>query len=274
MRLAVSNIAWPKDQDPAVGRVLADLGVAGVEVAPTKAFPDPPATTDAEVDAYRRSWEDMGLPIVAAQALLFGRPELTIFESAETRRKTLDYLRRVVRVCGRLGAAALVFGSPKNRRVGSVPPDEAHRIAVDFFGELADAAWDANATIVLEANPPEYGADWLTTAAEAAALARELRYRGVVLHLDTACMTLAGDPIRPTFDAGFDLLHHFHVSEPNLAPPGSSGRVDHAAFAAELRDRGYAGWVSLEMREPAPFNLDGFAESVRWFVESYRGAAG
>jgi sugar phosphate isomerase/epimerase len=274
VRLAASNIAWPKDQDPAVGRVLAGLGVAGVEVAPTKVWPDPLAATDAEVEAYRRFWADHGIEIVAAQALLFGRPELTIFDTAETRRKTLDYLRLIVRLCSRLGARAVVFGSPRNRRVGTLPPAEARSVAVDFFGQLADVAFDANTSIVLEANPPEYGADFVTTAAEAIELVRAVDHPGLRLHLDTGCMALAGDPIRETFDAGFGLVHHFHVSEPNLAPPGSSGRVDHAAFAAELAGRGYAGWVSLEMREPSPFDLDAFAGSVRWFVDRYRGAAG
>lgn len=274
MRLAVSNIAWPREQDPAVGRVLAEYGVTGVEVAPTKAFPDPLAASDAEIEAYPRVWEDRGLPIVAAQALLFGRPELTIFESADIRQRTLDYLRSIVQLCARLGAKALVFGSPKNRRVGSIPPAEARTIAVGFFRELADAAADADTTIVLEANPPEYGADFVTTAADAVDLVRAVDHPGFRLHLDTACMTLAGDPVRETFAAGFDLVHHFHVSEPNLAPPGSSGRLDHAAFAAELTDRGYSGWVSLEMREPTPFDLADFAASVRWFVEHYRGAAG
>lgn len=274
MKLAVSNIAWPADQDAAVGRVLTDLGVSGIEVAPTKAFPDPPAATDAQVDAYRRTWEDRGLPIVAAQALLFGRHDLTIFESAETRQKTLDYLRHVVRLCGRLGAGPLVFGSPKNRRVGSLPRDEAQRLAADFFRQLADAAWDANATIVLEANPPEYGADWMTTAADAAAFVRELGHPSLGLQLDTACMVLAGEAPGPTVATTLREVSHFHASEPGLAPFGSSGRVDHAAFAAELAARGYPGWVSLEMRESTPFDLGAFAESVRWFADTYREAAG
>lgn len=274
MRLAVSNIAWPRDQDPAVGRVLADLGVTAIEVAPTKVWPDPLAATDAGVEEYRQLWAEYGIEVVAAQSLLFGRPELTIFDSAGIRQETLGHLRSIVRLCSRLGARSLVFGSPKNRRIGSTPPAEARVIAVDFFRALADAAHTAGAAVVLEANPPEYGADFVTTAAEAIDFVRAVNRPGLRLHLDTACMTLAGDPIRETFDAGFDLLHHFHTSEPNLAPPGSAGRVDHAAFAAELAGRGYAGWVSLEMREPSPFSLDAFAESVRWFAECYRGAAG
>jgi D-psicose/D-tagatose/L-ribulose 3-epimerase len=52
--------------------------------------------------------------VFAAQALLFGRRDLTLFDDADTRQRTLDYLCIMVRVCARLGARALVFGSPKN----------------------------------------------------------------------------------------------------------------------------------------------------------------
>ena len=39
MKLAVSNIAWPREQDAAVADLLAGLGVTGIEVAPTKISP-------------------------------------------------------------------------------------------------------------------------------------------------------------------------------------------------------------------------------------------
>jgi len=273
VKLAVSNIAWSAAQDAAVADLLAAHGVAGVEVAPTKAWPDPPSASDARIDAYRRFWADRGIAVVAAQALLFGRPDLTIFDSAEMREATLDYLTSVVRVCARLGAGALVFGSPKNRRVGDRPRAEAHAIAVEFFGRLAEIARRAGTVVVMEANPSAYGADFATRAADAVALVRAVDHPGFRLHLDTGCMTLAADPIGATFDAGFAELRHFHVSEPNLDPPGASGRVDHPAFAAELARRGYAGWVSLEMRTPNPFTLDGLAASIRRVREWYAGPA-
>jgi len=121
----------------------------------------------------------------------------------------------------------------------------------------------------MEANPPEYGADFVTTAAEAVELVRAVNHPDFRLHLDTGCMTLAHDPIAEMFDAAFPLLRHFHVSEPNLDPPGTSGKVDHPAFAAELKRRGYPHWVSLEMREPNPFTLDRLAAAVRRFKEWY-----
>jgi sugar phosphate isomerase/epimerase len=269
MRLAVSNIAWPREQDAAVADVLRELGVTAIEVAPTKVWPQPLDATDAEIDAYRRFWNDRGFEIVAAQALLFGRPELTIFDSPATRAKTLDYLGGIVKLCARLGAGALVFGSPKNRRVGNGSPHQARLVAAEFFTNLGAIAATAGTAVVMEANPPEYGADFVTRAAEAVELVKAVNHLGFRLHLDTGCMTLANDPIGATFDAGFPLTGHFHVSEPNLDPPGTSGRVDHPAFAAELKRRGYSHWMSLEMREPKPFAPGGLADAVRWVKRVY-----
>jgi len=271
VKLAVSNIAWPQEEDAAVAEVLNASGIAGIEIAPTKIWADPLTASDAAIDAYRRFWNDRGIAIVAAQALLFGKSELTIFESAATRQKTLDYLGAIVRLCGRLGARALVFGSPKNRKVGALPAAEVDAIAQEFFGRLGEIAAAAGTCIVMEANPPEYGADFATHAANAIELVERVDHPSFRLHLDTGCMTLVGDPIRASFDRGFRWLEHFHVSEPNLDPPGASGIVNHAAFAEYLRRRDYRGWVSLEMREARPFTLDGLRASVQWLTANYRG---
>jgi sugar phosphate isomerase/epimerase len=269
VRLAVSNIAWPKEQDAAVADVLVQHGVAGIEVAPTKLFADPLAATDSEIEAVKRFWADRGIAIVAAQALLFGKPHLTLFDSVEVRAATFTHLAGIARFCAKLSAEALVFGSPKNRRISALPKSDADRIAIGFFTRLADVAQAVGTCIVMEANPPVYGADWVTTAAEAIALVEAVNHPGFRLHLDTGCMTLAGDSIAETFARGGHLVKHFHVSEPNLAAPGTSGPVDHAAFAAALRELNYDGWVSLEMRETQPFELAAFAESVGWLARTY-----
>ena len=267
MKFAVSNIAWPQEQDEAVAAVLDEHGVAGIEVAPTKLWPQPLQASDSDINTVRRFWSDRGIAIVAAQSLLFGKPELTIFDSEDTRAATLEYLVGIVRLCAKLGAGALVFGSPKNRRVGSLPTDEAMRTAVEFFTRLGEAAASAGTCIVMEANPPVYGADFITRAADAIELVERVNHPGFRLHLDTGCMTLAGDPIADTFGRGSHLMKHFHVSEPNLDLPGTSGKVDHATFSSVLRGR--AGWISLEMREPNPFDLMAFSQSVHWLKATY-----
>jgi len=269
VKFAFSNIAWPAEQNDAVAKILVAAGATGVEVAPTKLWPRPLEVSDSQIDDCRRAWADRGLMIVAAQALLFGRPELTIFESGEKRRQTREHLAGIIRVCARLGAEALVFGSPKNRSIAACAPSEVHETAVEFFRDLGRLAQDAGTHVVLEAIPRENGADYLLSAAEAIALVRDADQPGFRLHLDTACMSLAGDPIASTFEAGRTLLRHFHVSEPGLAAIGTSGRVNHEVYAKSLAALGYPHWVSIEMRDSDPFTPDALAASLRFVREVY-----
>mgnify|MGYP001454059613 CR=1 FL=1 len=270
MNLAISNIAWPVEQDAAVAALLEREGVRAIEIAPTKLWPAPLEASAAEVSAYRRSWESRGMRIVAAQSLLFGQPDLTIFADEATRARTLSYLDAIVKLCADLGAEALVFGSPKNRRRDGLAADLAAPIAVDFFGRLGELATRHGTTVVMEANPPQYGADFVTRAAEALTLVEQVNCFGFQLHLDTACMTLAEDAVEEVITAGAARLHHFHVSEPNLAPIGHGG-VDHALFARTLRSVGYDRWCSLEMRMVEPFAVADLEAAVR-FAKRYYGS--
>lgn len=269
MKIAVSNIAWPVDQDAAVADALLALGVRGVEIAPTKVWPAPLEATDTEVDAYRSFWESRGITVVAAQALLFGRPDLTLFESADTRSRTLEYLCGMIRLCARAGAKALVFGSPKNRQVGGRDRTVARQEAVDFFSRLGEVAAKEGTTVVLEANPPEYGADFVTRALDAIELVQAVNHSGFQLHLDSACMEMAGDDPGVIIPMAGPLLKHFHASEPGLAPLGQ-GSVDHSRLASTLSEARYGGWVSIEMRQAEPFEVTQIEQAVKRVRASYR----
>jgi D-psicose/D-tagatose/L-ribulose 3-epimerase len=266
MKLAVSNIAWPITQDEQVADLLLHFGITGVEIAPTKIWPNPLEATDSQILDYRRFWESRGLSIVAAQALLFGRPELTLFESAEVRKQTLDYLKGIIRVCALAGAKALVFGSPKNRKRGTRTEEDVWPEAVEFFAELGEAAQHAGTTLVLEANPADYGADFITRGSEALQLVQAVNHPGFLLHLDTACMHLAGDDPSSLIPSCVTVLKHFHASEPHLAPLGQGG-IDHSATRTLLEKANYQGWVSLEMRQPEPFEFEG---SLQFFQQVWR----
>jgi D-psicose/D-tagatose/L-ribulose 3-epimerase len=213
------------------------------------------------VDDYRAWWEARGIRIVAAQALLFGRPDLKLFEGAEVRAQALEYLRGIARICARLGAGALVFGSPRNRIVGPMDRIAAWRIAVKWFGTLGEACASFGTTLVIEPNPPQYGADFITRAAEAIALVRDVDHPGFRLHLDSACMASVGDDVGATVDAGAAYLRHVHFSEPNLAPL-TAGSSHQSRLAAKLREVAYPHFCSLEIRQPEPFRIETVADSL------------
>ena len=247
MRLAVSNIAWTAETDEEIATLLADLGVSAIEIAPTRRWPDPALATPEDAEAYRTWWARRGLRIASMQSLLFGRDDLVIFGAQDKRAEARDYLRRIIRLAGDLGAGPLVFGSPKNRRIGALPAAEARHIAIEFFGAMGDAASASGVTFCLEPNPAEYGADYLTTSTAAVELLGEIRNPGLGLHLDAAAMTLAKESPREAIVAAIPWLRHFHASEPYLAPIGSGG-TDHGAFASALAGEGYEGLISIEMR--------------------------
>ncbi len=248
MRLAVSNIAWPAEADDEAAAVLAACGAGGVEIAPTKVWPRPTEASADSVAAYRRRWEDRGLPIAAMQALLFGRDDLTLFADPATRTRTADYLRLIIDLAAGLGATALVFGSPKNRARGELSQSEAEAIAVPLFRDLGRHAAARGVEFCIEPNPTQYRCDFVTTSAEAAAFVSKVDQDGFGLHLDVGGMTLAGEDPQQTFADAGGRWRHLHVSEPFLTPIGS-GDTDHAAVAAALGRSGFGGWVSIEMRE-------------------------
>ena len=262
MNLAISNIAWSPSQDEGVAGILHEARLSAIEVAPTTVWPRPLEADPGEVESYRRLWERRGFPIVALQALLFGQDDLRLFEDgAEGRNRMLTYLEGIMELGSRLGARALVFGSPKARRREGVPRDEALRIAGEFFRDVAEAAERRRVCICIEANPPQYGADFIMNAGEAISLVSQVDRPGFRLHLDTACMQLAEDDLAASITTGAPFLRHFHVSEPNLAPVGVPGSgIDHAWAADALRRAGYDGYVSVEMRSVA---LEHQLETVR-----------
>jgi len=249
MKLAISNIAWRAEEERDVRDLLARLDVRGVEIAPSKIGPAPDRIDEDTARRYRASWEDRGIRIVAMQALLFGRPELSIFASAASRADMLAYLSAVIRLGGRLGARALVFGSPKNRLVGSLSRSEVEAIGVPFFRELGRIADDHDTCLCIEPNPPVYGADWITDARSAIQFVELVDHPGFGLHLDAGGLHLAGEGA-PEIARGGAWIRHFHASQPQLVPLAPNGPVPHATYAEALKTLAYPRWVSIEMRGP------------------------
>lgn len=272
MRLAISNIAWPAGADDEAATLLHAHGVEGVELALTKIWSEPLAASAAEVLAYRQGWERRGLRIVALQALLFGKPQMTLFDSEAVRRQTLDYLTGIIERAAWLGATALVFGSPKNRRRGTRTPPQAWAVAVPFFRELGRIAHRHGVYFCIEPNPAEYGCDFVTAVAEGIELVDAVAERGFGLHLDTGGMALAGDAAAASIVAAGERCRHFHISEPYLAEVGG-GPATHSECAAALRARDYRGWVSIEMseaKEPAAWRA-AMERALAFARENYSG---
>lgn len=246
MRLSISNIAWDRDEDAAVAELLDRFVVDAIDVAPGKYFPAPQDATDAEIAAVRRWWAERGVAVVGMQALLFGTTGLNLFGPAEVRDAMLRHLDAVCRIGAGLGAERLVFGSPKNRDRGGLDDEATLSIALPFFRRLGDIAARHGVTLCLEPNPTHYGANFMTTSAETAAVVKAVDHRAIRMQLDTGALALNGEAASEVLPAWAELIGHVHASEPDLLPLGD-GDADHAGVAALLERHLPRHVVSIEM---------------------------
>lgn len=270
MRIAISNIAWRADEEPAMRDLLAARGIDAVEVAPSKIGPNPAELSLDELARYRDSWRERGIEIVAMQALLFGRGELALFGTDAERAEMLAYLSRIVRLGGVLGARALVFGSPGNRKRGTLTLEQATEIAAPFFRRIGEVAVEGGTCLCIEPNPPEYGCDWIHSATQSRALVDHVGHPGFGLHLDAAALHMAGEG-RAEIRACAGKLRHFHVSQPHLAPVAPGSDLPHESFAAELRAIGGEHAVSIEMRqvEASASNIPHIERALEYVRSAY-----
>ncbi len=267
----MSNLAWAPADTPAALDRLAALGVQGIEAAPTRIAGWEDLTEGAMVD-YRRRATAADLQIPSLQALFFGRPGDQLLGDAAAFGTMAEHTRRVAAIAGTLGAEVAVFGAPRNRLRGALPAAEAEALAAARLRVLGDIAQAAGVVLALEPVPACYGADFLLHAADVRRLVCRCGHPGIRTHLDSACVTLAGDgladEIAATGSGGDgDGLAHYHIAEPGLGPFDAPS-CPHAAAGGALRQVGYTGWLVIEMREQ-PGGLATVEAAVRMTQQDY-----
>ena len=266
-KLAVSNIAWQQHDDPKVLRTLRELGVSGLEVAPTKVWPDWQGATEYAANGYRQKLENEGFCIPAMQAIVFGKPELHFFDP-DQRSAFLEHIKMVADLGASLGVYALIFGAPNARRRQLLTMSDAMNYAVDILQEIGDICDSRNTCFAWEHNPAEYNCDFITSAADGRELINRVNNQGVQLHLDSAGLHLAGGSIRTAIEIAQPAVH-YHASEPMLGR-FDKPQVDHKTAGETLRKICYDGWISIEMREPEDCPaIDALGEAVLCVKDAY-----
>ena len=242
MKLSVSNIAWSPERDETVLSLLKQHGFSGVEIAPTRLFPEDPYDKIEEAKAVQNDLETrFGLEIPSMQSIWYGVTD-RIFGEAEERTRLTAYSRKAICFAEAINCKNLVFGCPGNR---SLPDGADPKIAVPFFRELGEYAKAHNTVVAMEANPPIYNTNYINTTKEALALIREVGSDGFRLNLDVGTMVENREDVS-VLEGAEALIHHVHISEPGLVP--IQKRELHRELAAFLRSFGYEGFVSIEVK--------------------------
>lgn len=265
MKLSVSNLAWPMAYEDRIIPLLKEKGVKGMEIVPFKIWGDLARTRIEDVRSYRKKMNGEGFTITALQGIFGPKTDFRLFDD-DSRPRLMEYMKKTNELAAALDAKTIVFGAPGVRDTTGKDPDECRKTAVSFFHEAGEHAIARGVSICIEPNAREYHCNFITNAAEASSLVKEVGSDGFRLHLDAACMTLEGD----TADAirkNMDILSHFHVSEPHLGTFSAPSQT-HAAFARTLKEESYDGWVSIEMLETAHPD-ESVSEAVAFAQKTY-----
>jgi len=267
VKLAISNIAWENDALDEHLVLVSRLGCAGIELAPSCVWPEPIDTTPQQRKTLKEKFSRHGLQTIGLHALLFTRPDLTLFSTQESRKATGEYLKQLFKLCADLGGKVLTFGSPKNRSVNGKNYKDCLLIAQDFFSGLMPSARENGVTLCLEFLSTKES-DFITSSREAFELVEKVGDPHFGLHLDIKALIDAKEDYLAVFNEHAFHARHVHVGDTGLAPPGSTG-IDHKPIGKALRVAGYDGYVSIEMRRGFGPSKDVVTKSIEYVKACY-----
>ena len=241
MQLSISNIGWEKEKDDQVYELMKKHGYSGLEIAPTRIFPENPYEKNVDVAAWSAKLKrEYGFCIPSMQSIWYGKQE-KIFGTTEERQILINYTRKAIDFAAAVDCKNLVFGCPRNR---NLPEGADPKTAIPFFKELGDYAAEHGTVIGMEANPPIYHTNYINDTLSALDLVRAVDSKGFRLNLDVGTIVQNKEDIGE-LTGNVNLINHVHISEPGLKP--IEERSCHATLWKELAAGGYQGFISIEM---------------------------
>lgn len=262
MKLSISNIAWEEKDDAQVYKWMKKYGFTGLEIAPTRIFPDRPYEKVGEAEAWsKKLLAENGFVVPSMQSIWYGRNE-KLFGTEEERNILSTYTREAVDFAEIIGCKNLVFGCPRNR---AVPDGGNAEMAVSFFRELGNYASEHGTVIGMEANPPIYNTNYINDTLSALELIHRVDSQGFRLNLDVGTMIQNGEKAEELV-GNVKLINHVHISEPGLKT--IENRELHRELCRILKEEGYDGFISIEMGKKEDIS---FIEDVMKYVQEIFG---
>ncbi len=248
MKLSISNIGWITENDAIAYNLMKKYGYSGLEIAPTRIFPEAPYDKNKEGSFWSKKLKkDYDFSVSSMQSIWFGRQE-RIFGSDKERQILIDYTKKAIDFAVAIDCKNLVFGCPRNRNL--IEGSDTN-LAINFFKELGDYAFEHGTTIGMEANPPIYHTNYINDTISALNLIKSVNSRGFLLNLDVGTMIQNEEQVSE-LEGMVKLIHHVHISEPGLKP--IEKRNLHVELKKILESEGYQGFISIEMSRIEEFS--------------------
>ena len=266
MKLSASNIAWPGNDVHSFLDCCAENGCQGVELAINKIWNEPTMVGRNAINSLSKAIACRQLNMIGFHALLYTRPDLTLFESKYDFQKTSDYILLLGELCKEMGGSQLVFGSPNNRKINKIQSKEAWNMAVSGFEILAEKLSKIGIKLLIEALRP-CDTNFIVTLDQAIKLTEDVNHTNFRMVVDAGVTTASKIDISNFRKIPLEYLVHFHVNDEGLTPPGTRTNY-HNFFADCLLKMDYSGYLSIEMLSPNN-SIDDLIRSFSFVKEKY-----
>ena len=250
MKIAICNELFEGWDIAKVFDYAAKIGYDGVELAPFTLGKTASDISQAERKRIREAAANAGIEIAGLHWLLVKPPGLYInHPDAGIRKKTQNYLRELIDLCGDLGGRVLVHGSPQQRNVkDGWDAGETWRHARETFEFCGEAAGTRSVFYCLEALTTA-DTNFINTIDEALQMVDEIDHPNFQIMLD--CRSIyagAGSDLPVVLEKALRTgkLRHVHVNDPNDRGPGF-GNLQFAPLLKILQEADYSGYISVEV---------------------------
>lgn len=239
MKLGMNLLLWTGGVTAEHFPVMAKIRAAGFDGVEIPVF-DP--TLDYK--AVRAELDRLGLKCTTVTILT--DETNAISDSAETRQRAADWLKKVVEINHTLGSETVVgpYHSAIGKFSGAGPTADEKKRSADVLRGAAEFAKSANLMMAVE-YLNRFECYLLTTAAQAVELVKMVDHPNLRTMYDTFHAHIEEKSQAATVRTLAPVLAHVHISENDRGTPGT-GQVDWDAAFGTLAEVKYDGWMVIE----------------------------
>ena len=265
----LEGYSWPEQCE-----IIGSAGYEAVEIAPFTLVKE--GVQEITPDKRRQMVQDMknaGIVCAGLHWLFVAPPHGLHFTTPdnELRKRSVDYLVKLIDFCGDLDGEIMVFGSPNQRGTSQgLSIQEATNYFIDGLAQVADHAKDRNVKILIEPLPTN-STDVVNTFAEAMTMVHKIDHPAIATMFDFHNTLDETEPLPQLIRKYYPYIHHVHVQNMDGTLITSDAiPQDFIPVFEVLKELNYNKWVSLEVFDFSPGGKFIAEESMRTFLEIER----
>lgn len=247
MKLSISNIAWPREDEEWVLKLLEKHSWDAIELAPSRVWEDFRTVPSSKILSYKKKINFYGLEICSLHSLFYGIKDVNLFGDINSKNSFIEYLKKIVDLSHFLGNKVIVLGSPSVRDLGNRHINVALLEASYTLRRAAEYA-EANGIMILIEPLSRVESNFVNTHDEGLSLVNMIGNAGFGLHLDAKSIADENDDISSIISECRNKIMHFHINDPGLVSIGTKAKY-HNIISDSLKEIGYKRYVSIEMRQ-------------------------